>query len=157
MRKPGTRIHPLTGAKLRRGERDMTVVYAGMTRTVRVKGWFPDGDGDGLMWRDDGAAADRALAEMKAADARALRRTARRVVKKFHATQGEKLTFRRLSALIMGAPGGLDALEHANIRQRHSVALLLALLDKRPELVREIEDATPRACAVASRGTTQDL
>jgi len=142
MRTPRVRIHPDTGATLRRGERDITVAYAGMTRTVRVKGWFSEGEGDGLMWRDDGAAADRALAEMKAADARGLRRTARRVVKKIRAARGEKLTFRGLSTLIMGAPGGFDALEHANFRQRHSAALLLALLDKRPELVREIEAAT---------------
>ncbi|MBC8790521.1 MAG: hypothetical protein C6Y20_02840 [Tagaea sp. CACIAM 22H2] len=107
-----------------------------------MKGWFPEGADDGLMWREDGAAADRALAEMKAADARALRRAARRIVKKLRAARYETLTFRGLSALIMGTPGGFDALDHTNFRQRHSAALLLALLDKRPELVREIEAAT---------------
>ncbi len=125
----------------------MTVAYAGITRTVRVKGWFPDGDGDGLMWRDDGAAADRALAEMKTADARALRRTARRVVKTIRAARHGTLTFRGLSALIMGAPDGFAALEHANVRQRHSAAVLLALLDRNPAIVRELEAAAISAAA----------
>lgn len=142
MRTPHTRTHPVTGVKLRRGERDITVVYVGMTRTARVKGWFQEGSDDGIFERGDAASVAAALAEMKAADARALRRAARRIVKKLRAARYETLTFRGLSALIMGTPGGFDALEHTNIRQRHSAALLLALLDKRPELVREIEAAT---------------
>jgi len=81
----------------------------------------------------------------KPADARALRRTARRVVKKIRAAHGEKFTFRRLGALIMGMPAGFAALESADARQRHSTAVLLALLDKRPALVREIEAAAREA------------
>jgi HTH-type transcriptional regulator/antitoxin MqsA len=69
---PKTRIHPETGQTLHRGTREIEVAYRGLKRVVRVKGWFPMEGGDGILWRDDGAAADRALVEMKAEHAKTM-------------------------------------------------------------------------------------
>ena len=63
------RTHPVAGKVLTRGKRQMKVEFQGSSRVVEVEGWFPDDGSDGLMLRDDGAAADAALAEMKAAHA----------------------------------------------------------------------------------------
>jgi hypothetical protein len=61
----GTTIHPKTGAILRRRKRTETITYQGQSRTVEVEGWFPDGDGDGILVGADSKPLDDALAEMK--------------------------------------------------------------------------------------------
>lgn len=60
------RVHPVTGATLYRRRRLMVCRYKGLIRTVMVSGWFPNDNGDGVLWRDDAIESDRALAEMKA-------------------------------------------------------------------------------------------
>jgi hypothetical protein len=41
-------IHPLTGKKLKRDVRPMTVSYSGLEETVEQPGWYPSGNGDGV-------------------------------------------------------------------------------------------------------------
>ncbi len=60
-----TTIHPQTGAILRRRKRMETVFYQGQSRTIEVEGWFPDGDGDGILVGADSKPLDDALAEMR--------------------------------------------------------------------------------------------
>ncbi len=60
-----TIIHPETGAILRRRKRMETVTHQGQSRTVEVTGWFPDGDGDGILVGADMKPLDDALAEMR--------------------------------------------------------------------------------------------
>jgi hypothetical protein len=62
-----TRIHPETGEVLRRRRRDEVVRFNGHSKTVSVEGWFPDGDGDGILTEEDVAPLDAALIELKAA------------------------------------------------------------------------------------------
>jgi HTH-type transcriptional regulator/antitoxin MqsA len=62
-----TRTHPETGEVLRRRRRDEIVGFKGLSKTVSVEGWFPDGEGDGILTKDDVAPLDAALAELKAA------------------------------------------------------------------------------------------
>lgn len=61
-----TMIHPLTGEQLVRAVRPFVVEYKGLSRTVALPGWYPDGEGDGVVLGEDMASADRALAELKA-------------------------------------------------------------------------------------------
>lgn len=62
-----TRIHPETGEVLRRRRRDEVVRFKGLSKTVSVEGWFPDGGGDGVLTEEDAAPLDAALIELKAA------------------------------------------------------------------------------------------
>ncbi len=60
-----TVMSPETGELLTRGVRPFTVTYKGQSITVDLPGWYPDGDGDGVLLGDDMAAADHALRELK--------------------------------------------------------------------------------------------
>jgi len=139
-RAPNVRAHPETGETLYRGERDMTVEFKGMKRVVRVKGWFPEGSDDGILWRDDGAAADRALAEMKAEYARGVRALAQRVVAKISDIQSyKKISNKSLSDLLTGSPNSFSKYVLGHAIPSHPTMILLKLLDKRPQLVKVIQ------------------
>jgi HTH-type transcriptional regulator/antitoxin MqsA len=60
-----TRIHPETGEVLRRRRRDEIVRFKGLSKTVSVEGWFPDGDGDGVLTEEDVRPIDAALVKLK--------------------------------------------------------------------------------------------
>ncbi len=75
-----TRIHPETGAILRRGVRPQTISYAIYSRTIDVPGWYPDDGGDSIHSGDDLAEIDRATRAMRAdyaARIRSIRRSLR--------------------------------------------------------------------------------
>ena len=167
---PKTRIHPETGVTLHRGERDMTVEFKGMKRVVRVKGWFPEGSDDGILWRDDGAALDAALAEMKAEYAANAQRLASKVCEKVVAAVAAKpslykvlwsknLSFRKegvayfgmttkklftkksVSSLLTGSPNSFSKYATGQAQPSHPTMVLLYLLDRRPELMKDIVEA----------------
>jgi HTH-type transcriptional regulator/antitoxin MqsA len=62
---PGTRIHPETGATLRRGIRRQRVRYGSLAREVDVPGWYPEDGGEGIHTGTDLAEADRAYGELR--------------------------------------------------------------------------------------------
>ncbi|MBN9497223.1 MAG: type II toxin-antitoxin system MqsA family antitoxin [Alphaproteobacteria bacterium] len=139
-RVPYVRIHPETGETLYRGERAISVEFKGMKRVVRMAGWFPEGGGDGIQWRDDGAAADRALAEMKAEYARGVRMLAQRVVAKISDIQPYgKNSKKSLSDLLTGSPNSFSKYVLGHAIPSHPTMILLKLLDKRPQLVKVIQ------------------
>lgn len=43
-----TKVHPVTGETLRRGVRTEMVSYGDRSEIVRVPGWHPVGEGDGV-------------------------------------------------------------------------------------------------------------
>ncbi|MFN8722661.1 MAG: hypothetical protein ACK5YI_17695 [Rhodospirillales bacterium] len=63
---PETMICPGTGTVLRRDVRPFTFSYKGVTRTVDLPGYYPDGEGESVHIGEDMAPTDAALAEMKA-------------------------------------------------------------------------------------------
>lgn len=63
---PETRRHPETGALLRRDVRPFVVRYQSRKRTVELPGWYPAKGNNGILVGEDMAAADRALAELRA-------------------------------------------------------------------------------------------
>jgi HTH-type transcriptional regulator/antitoxin MqsA len=139
-RMPRIRIHPETGKELRRGERDMTVAFKGMTRVVRMKGWFPEGSEDGIFERGDAAVVDRALAEMKKEYTRGVRTLAHRVVAKIADLQpSRKISNKSLSVLLTGSPNSFSKYVSGHAIPSHPTMILLKLLDKRPQLVKEIQ------------------
>lgn len=53
MARAKTMKHPETGATLKRARRVETVSYMGMSKQVKIEGWFPDDDSDGLLIGND--------------------------------------------------------------------------------------------------------
>lgn len=61
----GDRIHPETGALLRRGFQPQTVRYGSLAREVDVPGWYPVDGGEGVHSGTDLAEADRTYRELR--------------------------------------------------------------------------------------------
>jgi len=64
---PETMISRETGEVLRRGVRPFVVSYGGQSITVDLPGYYPDGEGDGVLVGDDMLPVDEALKKLKAA------------------------------------------------------------------------------------------
>jgi HTH-type transcriptional regulator/antitoxin MqsA len=60
-----TMTSPETGEPLTRGVRPFTVTYKGQSVTVELPGWYPEGEGDGVLVGEDMAATDQALRALK--------------------------------------------------------------------------------------------
>jgi HTH-type transcriptional regulator/antitoxin MqsA len=60
-----TRIHPETGAPLRRAVHRQIVRYGSLAREVDVPGWYPEDGGEGIHTGTDLAEADRAYCELR--------------------------------------------------------------------------------------------
>jgi HTH-type transcriptional regulator/antitoxin MqsA len=58
---PETTVAPETGATLLRGVRPFTVTYKGESLTVDLPGYYPQGDGDGVVVGNDMRVVDEAL------------------------------------------------------------------------------------------------
>ncbi len=142
-----TKIHPVTGKILMRGKRKMKVEFQGMSRVVEVKGWFPKDGGDGLMWRDDGAAADAALDEMKTEHAAKMRSFAARVAGKIMAVSNTKISSKQLSRLLTGSPNSFDKYRRGDAQPSHPTLVLLSILEKHPKLFLEIKALADKSAA----------
>ena len=62
---PETMIAPETGALLSRGVRPFTVTYKGESVTVDLPGYYPEGEGDGVVVGDDMRVVDETLRALK--------------------------------------------------------------------------------------------
>jgi len=62
---PSTMIAPDTGEVLTRGVRPFVVSYKGESVSVELPGYYPAGDGDGVVVGDDMAVVDEALRGLK--------------------------------------------------------------------------------------------
>lgn len=70
------RIHPETGAELRRAVRALALTVEGRQVTIDQPGWWPEGEGDGLLDPDDLKIAGDAIRELKRRGGAALGGTA---------------------------------------------------------------------------------
>lgn len=59
------RLHPDSGAALRRGVRRQTVRYGSLAREMDVPGWYPADGGEGVHSGADLADADRTYRELR--------------------------------------------------------------------------------------------
>jgi HTH-type transcriptional regulator / antitoxin MqsA len=133
--KADTMIHPETGAILRRRRRVETVEYRGLAKRATVSGWFPDGDGDGVLVGADSAPLDKALEALKAKHRAEVGRLARKV----RVTAG--LSQKDASVLLTGSPNSFYKYEKGAAEPSWPTFLLLKLLDRRPRLIDAIRSA----------------
>ena len=129
-----TRIHPETGEKLRRGVRAFTVRYAGRARTVDLPGWYPaKKSGEGVHVGEDMAAAERALAELKAEAHGLLKPAEVRAIR-----LRLKLSQRKAGEVLGGGPRAFQKYESGEVMVSKPMAQLLRLLAQEPTRLREL-------------------
>jgi len=132
-----TMVSPETGEPLTRGVRPFTVTYKGQSITVELPGWYPEGDGDGVLVGDDMAAADQALRELKERiDGLPSPGAIRRIRAKL------KLSQRAAGAVFKVGPNAFDKYERGLVGPSGPTIQLLLLLDRHPELVGDLLQPT---------------
>jgi HTH-type transcriptional regulator/antitoxin MqsA len=125
-----TMISPETGEPLSRSVRPFTVTYKGQSITVDLPGWYPEGDGDGVLVGDDMVAADQALRDLKErVDGLPSPATIRRIRTKL------KLSQRAAGAIFKVGPNAFDKYERGLVEPSGPTTQLLLLMDRHPELV----------------------
>ena len=133
---PPTMVCPETGTVLTRGIRPFTVRYKGAEQVVDLPGYYPDGEGDGVLVGDDMAAADEALRRLKAAvDGIPTPETIREIRRRIGLSQ------REAGALLRVGPNAFDKYERGLAEPSGPTIQLLTLLDRRPELVDDLRQA----------------
>ncbi len=124
---------PETGEALNRGLRPFTVTYKGRSVTVDLPGYYPAGDGDGVLVGDDMALADAALRTLKEqVDGLPTPTTIRRIRSKL------KLSQRAAGAVFKVGVGAFDKYERGLIEPSGPTVQLMVLLDRHPELLSDL-------------------
>jgi len=128
-----TRIHPETGAVLRRSVRRRKLAYKGFEDYFDLPGWWPADDGDGILEGNDLVVFDRAY-DTLVAEAEKLPKAAdiRRIRTKL------KLSQRRAGDLLGGGPRAFQKYESGEVVVSRPMANLLLLLDRDPSLLRHL-------------------
>ncbi|MEJ0027031.1 MAG: type II toxin-antitoxin system MqsA family antitoxin [Rhizomicrobium sp.] len=135
-----TRIHPTTGAKLKRDTRAFTVRYRDRERVVQLPGWYPaKRGGESLHVGGDMAVVDKALAELKAESQGVLKPDEVRAIR-----LRLKLSQRKASELLGGGPRAFQKYESGEVLVSRPMTQLLRLLERDP---RRLEELTRRAAA----------
>jgi HTH-type transcriptional regulator / antitoxin MqsA len=130
---PETMVAPETGAMLSRGLRPFTVTYKGESLTVDLPGYYPQGDGDGVVVGDDMRVVDDALRALKQKlDGVPSPATIRRIRKKL------KLSQRRAGELLKVGEKAFDKYERGLVEPSGPTSQLIMVLDRHPEIVEEL-------------------
>ena len=121
------RIHPETGAPLRRDVRPLTLTYKGHSITVEMPGWYGDHPDDGVFDGDDMKISDRALHRLKArAEGLLEPEEIRRIRKRLGLTQ------EAAGDLIGGGPRAFQKYESGDLLPSRAVCNALLLLNHDP-------------------------
>lgn len=124
---------PETGEVLTRGVRPFTVTYKGHSKTVDLPGYYPQGEGDGVLVGNDMALADAALRSLKEqVEGLPSPSTIRRIRSKL------KLSQRAAGAVFKVGAGAFDKYERGLIEPSGPTIQLMVLLDRHPELLADL-------------------
>lgn len=128
-----TRIHPETGAVLKRSVQRRRLEYKGVERFFDLPGWWPADDGDGILEAADLKIVDRAFDELRAEAAQRLRaEEVRRIRTRL------KLSQRRAGEILGGGPRAFQKYESGEVVVSRPMANLLLLLDRDPSRLKEL-------------------
>ncbi|HWT12247.1 MAG TPA: type II TA system antitoxin MqsA family protein [Allosphingosinicella sp.] len=120
-----TRIHPETGARLRRGVRAQTVRYGSLAREIDVPGWYPEDGGEGIHAGTDLAEADSAYRELREEYAAHVRAARKRL----------KLSQEEAGRIIGGGKRAFQKYESGATPPSDAAVGLIELLIRHPEEV----------------------
>jgi HTH-type transcriptional regulator/antitoxin MqsA len=128
-----TRVHPETGAILRRGVQRRKLDYKGVEREFDLPGWWPADDGDGVLEAADLKVMDKAFQELRAEAAEQLKAgEVRRIRTRL------KLSQRRAGEILGGGPRAFQKYESGEVVVSRPMANLLLLLDRDPSRLKEL-------------------
>lgn len=131
---PKTMPSPETGEILTRGVRPFEVTYKGETTTVKLPGYYPAEDGEGVHVGDDMAVVDQALRELKElVDGIPTPKTIRAIRNQAGLSQ------RAAGALFRVGPSAFDKYERGIIEPSGPTITLLKLLWQDPKLAKKLE------------------
>jgi HTH-type transcriptional regulator / antitoxin MqsA len=130
---PQTMTSPETGETLTRAVRPFSVTYKGETVVVQLPGYYPAGEGDGVLVGDDMSAVDAALRSLKEKiDGIPTPETIRRLRTKL------KLSQRQAGHLFRVGENAFDKYERGLVEPSGPTIQLMHLLNKHPALVDEL-------------------
>lgn len=130
---PNTMIAPDTGEVLTRSVRPFVVSYKGESVSVDLPGYYPSGDGDGVVVGDDMAVVDEALRGLKEKiEGLPSPATIRRIRAKLELSQ------REAGLLLKVGENAFDKYERGLVEPSGPTSQLLKLLDRHPEMVDEL-------------------
>ena len=130
---PETMTSPETGETLTRGTRSFTVAYKGETEVVQLPGYYPSGDGDGVLVGEDMAAADAALRRLKEkVDGVPTPETIREL------RTSLKLSQRQAGQLFRVGENAFDKYERGLVEPSGPTIQLMNLLRRHPKLADEL-------------------
>jgi HTH-type transcriptional regulator/antitoxin MqsA len=130
---PETMIAPETGALLSRGVRPFTVTYKDESVTVDLPGYYPEGEGDGVVVGDDMRVVDETLRVLKEKlDGVPSPATIRRIRRKL------KLSQRKAGELLKVGENAFDKYERGLVEPSGPTSQLIMVLDRHPEIIEEL-------------------
>lgn len=130
---PETMISPETGETLTRGTRPFAVTYRGEMVMVQLPGYYPAGDGDGVVIGNDMSVVDAALRALKErVDGIPAPDTIRRLREKLRLSQ------RQAGHLFRVGENAFDKYERGLVEPSGPTIQLMHLLDKHPALADEL-------------------
>lgn len=130
---PHTMTAPETGQVLTRGVRPFVVTYKGESITVDLPGYYPAGDGDGVLVGEDMRAADDALRTLKErVEGLPSPATIRRVRTKL------KLSQREAGLLFKVGENAFDKYERGLVEPSGPTSQLIKVLDRHPQIVDDL-------------------
>lgn len=130
---PDIMISPVTGETLTRGVRPFTVSYKGESAILDLPGYYPSGDGEGVLVGGDMQAVDAALRKLKEKiDGIPTPEAIRRLRTKL------KLSQRQAGQLFKVGENAFDKYERGLVEPSGPTVQLMHLLDKHPQLVDEL-------------------
>lgn len=118
-----TRIDPETGATLMRDVRPMTVRVGSFSEQVMVAGWYPEGEGDGILQGADLDAYDAAWKRLRTRYAQHLRASRKKW----------KLTQEQAGALIGGGKRAFQKYESGKAVPTEAAVGLIEVLNADPK------------------------
>lgn len=125
-----------TGETLSRGSHPFKVAYKGHTLTVALPGYYPKGKGEGVHVGNDMDVVDRALRALKEkVDGIPAPDTIRKVRTKLRLSQ------RKAGTVFRVGPKAFDKYERGLVEPSGPTVQLITILDRHPELVKELEEA----------------
>lgn len=140
-----SRKHPVSGKKLLRGERAVTLTFRGQTVQVMMPGWYAADDltgDDGLHDPVDMKVSDRALNNLRARAAGLLVPAEVKSIRK-----RLRITQREAGTIIGGGPNAFQKYETGDILVSKAIDTALRLLARDPARLEEILAESPAARA----------
>lgn len=125
-----TRVHPETGAVLRRGVRREVIRFGSLSETVEVPGWYPDDDGEGLHSGADLAESDRVFRRLREDYAKRVREVRKRL----------RLTQQEAGRIIGGGKRAFQKYESGTMPPSDAAVGLIELLSRHPEEVEALRE-----------------